>query len=71
MTQKTQTALTPIQALSLLKQGNQRFLSGDSQQRDYFSQVMLTASGQFPLRLHRQLPGFQNPTRDYFRPGYR
>lgn len=49
MTQQAQAELTPPQALSLLKQGNQRFLSGDSRQRDYLSQVKQTASGQYPF----------------------
>lgn len=44
-----QSALTPDQALLCLKEGNQRFLSGNSTQWDYPAQVKATATGQYPL----------------------
>jgi carbonic anhydrase len=44
-----QSAITPEQALALLKDGNQRFVSAQSLQRDYPAQVKATSSGQYPF----------------------
>jgi carbonic anhydrase len=44
-----QDAVTPQQILERFKQGNARFVSGKSTQRDYLKQVKATAAGQFPL----------------------
>lgn len=47
-TAASQAALTPDDALGLLKEGNRRFLAGDMTDRDYLAQVEATASGQYP-----------------------
>ena len=47
-TADSQSALTPSDALNLLKEGNERFLSGEMINRDLPAQVEATASGQFP-----------------------
>jgi carbonic anhydrase/SulP family sulfate permease len=44
-----QVGLTPSAVLEILKAGNQRFLSGNSIQRDYSHQITATSSGQFPM----------------------
>jgi carbonic anhydrase len=44
-----QSAITPDQALQRLKDGNQRFVSGQSLRRDYPAQVKASASGQYPF----------------------
>ena len=48
MTQSTQKATTPGQALQKLKDGNARFVSGRSAHRNYLAQVKETAKGQYP-----------------------
>src|SRR5436190_17116382 len=45
----TQSAMTPDQALSRLREGNQRFVAGASFRRDYRAQVKATADGQHPF----------------------
>lgn len=47
-TKETQSALTPDQALAKLKEGNLRFIAGQSLHRDYPSQVKITGHGQYP-----------------------
>ena len=49
MTKEARSQLTPDQALELLKDGNERFLSGNMLQRDLLAQVKATAKGQFPF----------------------
>jgi len=49
LTREAQTAITPAKALEMLKQGNERFVSGKSIQRDYLAQVKQTSKGQFPF----------------------
>jgi carbonic anhydrase len=44
-----QGAITPDQALGRLRDGNQRFVSGNSLRRDYPAQVKGTAKGQYPF----------------------
>jgi len=44
-----QTATSPSAALARLKDGNARFLAGESTDRDYAQQINATASGQFPF----------------------
>jgi carbonic anhydrase len=44
-----QSAITPDEALSHLKDGNQRFVRGDSLHRDYPAQVKATSTGQYPF----------------------
>lgn len=45
---ETQSQLSPASALQMLKEGNQRFISGDFIQRDLHAQVKATAGGQYP-----------------------
>jgi carbonic anhydrase len=49
ITKAEQSAITPDQALDRLKEGNQRFVSGQSLRRDYPVQVQATSSGQYPF----------------------
>ena len=49
LTREQQAAITPAKALSMLKQGNQRFVSGDMTNVDYVAQVKQTSAGQFPF----------------------
>lgn len=46
---KKQQALTPVQAVELLKEGNQRFLNRDMMERDHLVHVEKTTNGQFPF----------------------
>ena len=48
-TKKTQAAITPQQALHMLKEGNTRFVQGTMLKRDLMQQVQATAGGQFPF----------------------
>ena len=48
-TKETQSALTPQEALQLLKQGNERFVSQKMTNRDLIKQVAATATGQYPF----------------------
>lgn len=48
-TKEMQDATTPKQALELLKEGNERFVSGNMLNRDLLKQADQTASGQFPI----------------------
>ena len=49
MTQEKQKAKTPEKALQMLKDGNERFVSGNMHQRDLMAQLKATASGQYPF----------------------
>jgi len=48
-TKETQAAITPQMALQMLKDGNQRFVSGTMKKRDLTKQVKATSAGQFPF----------------------
>lgn len=48
-TKEQQQALTPAEALELLKDGNERFVEGVAIQRDLREQATATATGQFPF----------------------
>ena len=48
-TAETQAALSPEQVLQMLKDGNERFLSGETVDRDHSHFVAKTATGQFPI----------------------
>jgi carbonic anhydrase/SulP family sulfate permease len=48
-TREIQSALTPAQVLQILKDGHERFLSGQRLTRDLGSQINFTAEGQHPL----------------------
>lgn len=47
-TRESQAAMTPKQALDLLKAGNQRFVEGKMRNLDLREQARVTATGQFP-----------------------
>jgi len=49
MSKELQRNMTPDQALSALKHGNERFVNGKMLQRDLIAQVRATASGQYPF----------------------
>ena len=49
LTAETQAALTPMEVLQLLKDGNERFVSGTAIERNYLAQVRATAGGQYPM----------------------
>lgn len=46
---ETQDAISPGQAIELLKLGNQRFLGNSMLERTYEDQIQQTASGQYPF----------------------
>ena len=50
-TKDAQSALKPADALRMLKDGNQRFTTGRSLQRNFPSQVKATAKGQYPFAM--------------------
>jgi carbonic anhydrase len=49
LTAETQAALSPMDVLTLLKEGNNRFLSGTAVERNFNEQVAQTAAGQYPM----------------------
>ncbi len=49
LTAETQAALSPMDVVQALKDGNQRFLSGEPISRDFLGQVRQTAGGQYPM----------------------
>ena len=49
MTRDAQANLTPAKALTMLKEGNARFVSGNATDYDYIAQIKQTATGQFPF----------------------
>jgi carbonic anhydrase len=49
MSKESQRNMTPEHALSALKEGNERFISGKMLQRNLMAQVRETASGQYPF----------------------
>ena len=49
LTAETQAALSPMDVLAALKEGNNRFLSGTAVERNFNEQVAQTATGQYPM----------------------
>jgi carbonic anhydrase len=49
MSKESQHSMTPEQALSALKDGNERFINGKMLQRNLMAQFRATASGQYPF----------------------
>jgi carbonic anhydrase len=49
LTKEMQTALTPAQAIQLLKEGNKRFVNNLKVNRDLLEQVNETSAGQYPF----------------------
>lgn len=66
LTQEEQQALTPDDVLRLLKQGNQRFVSGTVTSRDHSEQVRDAASGQFPKAVILSCVDSRIPVEDVF-----
>ncbi len=48
-TQATQAEMSPAKAITLLKEGNARFVAGKNTARNYAAQVHATAGGQYPF----------------------
>ena len=48
-TAETQAAMSPAASVEMLKNGNARFIAGDSINRDLHKQVTQTATGQYPF----------------------
>ena len=49
LTAETQAALTPMQVIQRLQDGNARFVAGQAVERDFMGQVRQTAGGQYPM----------------------
>ena len=49
LTKEIQAGIKPVDAISRLKNGNQRFLENSKTERDLLTQVEKTGSGQFPF----------------------
>ncbi len=66
LSQQEQDALTPDDVLTLLKSGNQRFVSGDITSRDHSAQVRDAAGGQFPKAMILSCVDSRVPVEDVF-----
>lgn len=51
MTKDAQTSITPQEALQKLKEGNQRFISGNTIERNLKNELETTTKGQFPYAI--------------------
>ncbi len=69
LTQEEQKALTPDDVLKLLKQGNQRFISGTVTKRDHSAQVRDAVNGQFPKAVILSCIDSRVPVEDVFNQG--
>lgn len=49
LTQETQAAITPDEAITMLKEGNARFVANKAVDRDLLEQVADTSKGQYPF----------------------
>jgi carbonic anhydrase len=49
VTKESQQAMRPSEALERLKQGNARFVSGQTESRDWSAKVIATATAQYPF----------------------
>ena len=49
LTAETQAALTPMEVIQRLKDGNERFVTNRAVSRDFLGQVRQTAGGQYPM----------------------
>ena len=49
LTAESQAALTPMEVIQRLKDGNERFLNNRAVSRDFLGQVRQTAEGQYPM----------------------
>ena len=66
LSQAEQAALTPEQVLTVLKQGNKRFLSGTITSRDHSALVRSAADGQFPKAVILSCLDSRIPVEDVF-----
>ena len=66
LTQEEQNQLTPDEVLEMLKQGNQRFVSGTLTARDHSKQVREAAAGQFPKAIVLSCVDSRVPVEDVF-----
>jgi carbonic anhydrase len=66
LTQEEQNALTPDQVLTLLKEGNQRFVEGTLTARDHSKQVREAALGQYPKAVILSCLDSRVPVEDVF-----
>ncbi len=66
LTQQEQEALTPDEVLQMLKEGNQRFVSGTVTSRNHSAQVRDAASGQFPKAMILSCVDSRIPVEDVF-----
>jgi carbonic anhydrase len=49
LTREMQAAMTPLQVLQFMKDGNDRFLNDAAVERDFMDQVRKTSGGQYPM----------------------
>ena len=49
LTKETQSALTPVKAIDILRKGNERFISNLRANRNLLQQVNETSAGQHPF----------------------
>tara|TARA_R110002095_G_scaffold197961_1_gene177270 strand:- start:1123 stop:1890 length:768 start_codon:yes stop_codon:yes gene_type:complete len=66
LTQAEQNALTPDQVITLLKEGNQRFVAGTLTARDHSKQVREAALGQYPKAVILSCLDSRVPVEDVF-----
>ena len=66
LSQEEQAALTPEQVLTVLKQGNTRFVSGTITSRDHSALVRSAAEGQFPKAVILSCLDSRIPVEDVF-----
>lgn len=66
LTQEEQANLTPEQVLTLLKEGNQRFMAGTLTARDHSKQVRDAALGQYPKAVILSCLDSRIPVEDVF-----
>ena len=66
MTQRERDELTPADVLTMLEEGNQRFMSGTLTSRDHSKQVRDSALGQFPKAVVLSCLDSRIPVEDVF-----
>ena len=66
LTQQEQEALTPDEVLQMLREGNQRFVSGTVTSRDHSAQIRDAADGQFPKAMILSCVDSRIPVEDVF-----
>jgi carbonic anhydrase len=66
LSQQEQEALTPYDVSRLLREGNQRFVSGTITSRDHSAQIRAAADGQFPKAIALSCVDSRVPVEDVF-----